>query len=83
MTIFYVIAGIGVLLSIVALGVYIHRAAKTSGKLEATNECDKRIMAIKSELARKIYGDGLSHFPINQPDGMWHKTDDPNSTAKT
>jgi len=79
MVLIYVIAGIGVLIGIAALGIYIHRAAKAQGKLESNNDCDKRILTIKTELAKKIYGDGLSHFPVDKPDGMWpdtHKADD-------
>jgi len=79
MTLIYVIAGIGVLIGLAALGIYIHRAAKAQGKLESNNDCDKRILIIKQELAKKIYGDGLSHFPVNKP--YWvqpntNKTDD-------
>ncbi|MFZ2937643.1 MAG: hypothetical protein WA066_02940 [Candidatus Omnitrophota bacterium] len=67
MTLIYVIAGIGVLIGLTSLMVFIYRAGKAKGKLESNNDCDKRILIIKQELAKKIYGDGLSHFPVNQP----------------
>ena len=80
MTLIYVIAGMVVLISFAALGIYIHRAAKAQGKLESNNDCDKRILTIKTELARKIYSDGLDHFPINKPIGMWPDTDKTDSS---
>lgn len=56
MTLIYILTGIGVLIGLAGLCVYIHRSALAKGKLEANNDCDKRVLKIKSELAKKIYG---------------------------
>jgi len=51
----YVIAGIGVLISLAALGIYIHRAAKAVGRLEMSNACDKRIHELKTKWIKNSY----------------------------
>ncbi len=56
MVIIYIIAGMGVLIGLAALGIYIHRAARAQGKLESNNDCDKRILELGTRLAKKIYG---------------------------
>jgi len=55
MTLIYVIAGMGVLIGLAALGIYIHRAAKATGRLEMSNDCDKRIYELKTKWVKNSY----------------------------
>jgi len=56
MTLIYVIAGILVLIGLVISYVFVYRSGKAKGTLKSNNDCDKRILEIKTKLAKKMYG---------------------------
>jgi len=51
----YFLAGFGCLIGFAALGIYIHRAAKAAGRLEMSNDCDKRIHELKTKWVKNSY----------------------------
>jgi len=56
MTLIYVIAGLGILVGLASLMVFFYRAGRAKGIKKSSDECDKKILFIKSELSKKIYG---------------------------
>jgi len=56
MVLIYVIAGVLILIGLVISYSFVYKSGKAKGILEASEKCDKKILFIKSELTKKIYG---------------------------